>query len=251
MKHLRFVLVFVLFSVFLIQSANSQVFYLNEDHVKPSKVEDYEAALKAYVDFLSANNYPFSFEILKSSDLVYYLYTPMRSTYADLDSISNALGRTIAKDTLGWNKMFSKFNDTYYFNKASCYYFAANLSYTPNEPAIEEDEMTYQEVWFIQIKLGTAGKVNSLLKEYVDLCVEKGVRNPMFVYRGLIGMNQGTYIITSPAKNPGDLWQSEQETYELLGEGGKEISSQIMKFIDKMEVKQLWWLKKYSYTPKK
>lgn len=251
MKPFRLVIVFIFFSAFLVQSASSQVFYLNEDHVKPSKVDEYEIALKEYIDILSTNNFPFPITVNQSTDLVYYISAQIRNTYADIDSITFAFNRIANKDTDAWDNMFNKFNDTYSINKTSCYYFAPALSYIPEEPALAADESIYQEAWFIQIKLGTAAKFNALLKEYVALCKEKGVGYPMNVYRGLIGMNQGTYILCSPAKDPADLWQSEKMTAELLGERGKEIGAQIMKFVDKMEVKDLWWLKKYSYTPTK
>ena len=70
MKQLRFLFVFVFFTAFIIQCANSQVYYLNEDLVKPLEVNDYE--------------------------------------------------------------MYSKFSDTYYFSRSTCYRFATDLSYFPD-----------------------------------------------------------------------------------------------------------------------
>jgi hypothetical protein len=64
-------------------------------------------------------------------------------------------------------------------------------------------------------------------------------------------MDQGTYMISYPAKDPADCWESQNKTMELIGEEGARIESLMMELFDKIEVKLIWWSKKYSYTPKK
>lgn len=252
MKNLRFIVVVAILTVSLLaQESQAQVYYMVVDHVKPSKQAQYEATSIEYTEFLKTNEFEFSVDAYRSRDLHYYYVTPIEPTFAELDSIMLAYGKLADKDEEGYKRIFSGFNDTYFDCKTMCYYFSEGLSYVPEEPALSDEEMICYELWTIQVRLGQAQNLNKLLKEYKALCKENNVPYPSYVYSGLIGMDQGTYMLVTPGKDPADIWESNVKTREMLGDEVKTISSRLMELLDEMEVTHIWWQEKLSYKLEK
>ncbi|MCA1757035.1 MAG: hypothetical protein LC649_06220 [Bacteroidales bacterium] len=250
MKNLRIFILIAFCSAFIpLQDNNAQVYKMDVDHVKPSMNNEYQAALKEYVDFLTTGDFAFPLEVYRSRDLHYYVISQIKPSYIYLDSIVMSLGDMGEKDPEGWTEMFSKFYGTYNTSRDMCYYFASNLSWLPEEPAVAYEDLVCMEVWFVQVTLGKAKDLNRLLTEYNSLRKEKEVPYPLYVYRGLIGMDQGTYMLVNPGLNPADIWNSGIKAYEMLGKEGERLNKQMMKLLDNIEVKYLWYLKDFSYKP--
>jgi len=243
----------LLFSLclFITGSIFGQFWFLMEDHVKPSMVEEYEAAMKEYMAFLRENDFSYPVEILQSSDLHYYYNINIKPEMAELDNIEAAFKKVIDADPDRFKEILSKFENTWFYSNTMCYYLEPDLCYIPEEPEYGEDNMPYQQVWFCRVMFNRTDEFNELLKEFYALSKEKGIKYPTYIYRGHIGTKDGTYLIVSPAKNPADLWEADQETWKLVGEEGSRINKALIKLIDNMEVKDIWWLKEYSYTPGK
>ena len=239
----------LLLSMATAQNSLAQVFNMVVDDVKPSMIQEYEEALKGYMEFMTENDYSMPIEVYSSRELRYYYATPMEFSYADLDTIWMAMNEVTEKDQEGFDEIFSKFFGTYNTSKSYCMYLSKSLSYIPEEEADEGEELHFLEVWTAQVTLGKAEELHKLIKEYNAICKENNVTLPIWVYRGLIGMDQGTYVIVSPGKNPADLWKKNVEAYKMLGEEGHEVNDKILKLFDKMELEHIWYRKDLSYKP--
>lgn len=239
----------VLFVFVCAIQTQAQVFQIVEDHVKPHMLEQYDAAAKEYMAFLSANEYAYPVEVYRSRDLHYYYLSPMESTFAELDSIRIATSEVAQKDPDGWDKLFSQFNDTYNYSRTTVQYLSNSLSYIPENMASLDDETVCFQLWFVQVRLGQGPRFTELMKEFNALCSDYDVPYSFYTYMGLMGMDQGTYILSTPGKDPADIWEIHMKTLEMVGEEGRKINNQLLETLDKMEVKHIWWLKNLSYKP--
>ncbi|PLX12543.1 MAG: hypothetical protein C0597_13125 [Marinilabiliales bacterium] len=228
-----------------------QAYYIVDDLVNPSKVSEYELALKEYIAHFKENNYPYSIHLFSTNDFHYYYSTPIALSFAEIDSLYKYLNKVAAANPDKWDATWKKFDGTYEYNKAGTMLWYRDLSYEPENPRLEANDEAFSYLVFIYLKVGKSPQFRELLNKWNELYKSKGITDRYSIYRGEVGYEQPCYIWQFHGKDHFDFWSEAKNNHELLGLEAKELWEETLKLVRKIEYRYAWYRPDLSYSYKK
>lgn len=235
------------------QEKNYQPYYVVEDYVKPSMVFEYEAALKEYIQYHRDHNFERPVFVFKTDDNYYYYSIPMGYSFSELDSINKEYSALGKKDKERWEDIFSKFKDTYVYNKSFVITFSKKHSYIPEDSENSETENNFREFTYVYGKVGMREDFVESCYEWVKIFSENKLPLGFETYFGYTGTEEPFYMWISSAENPVDFWTKSKTNSTFFNEHEEysELWKKTLKTIRKIEVRNAWYMPEYSYIPKK
>lgn len=224
---------------------NGQLWFCWEASVKPPLRDQF---IKLQLDFqskLKENDFPYRFSTWSDGNFAYHFFYPVDS-YNDKNDIYEALG-AIAQQ---WGEdNFTKMWETVQSHRT---YFIKSLpamSYSPEEPRLANEEMTFA-IWDMSyIKPGKESEVEALGRKYSALLKSKGYNDHIQMMKGDLGLEGSVYMGVVYGKDAEDMWSQNKKMWEQMGDEGSAIFQKWMAITDKREFKQFWNSKKLSYKP--
>ncbi len=230
-------------------SNNIQAYAVHEDPVYPSMVAEYEKISKQLVENCKKYNIQETRWITTMTDDYRYLYVTPINNMADLDKNGFAtLQEKMGKDA--FNNLFNSFNSCYEKHFDYILNLDKGLSYMPNGITQTPEGQPYRRFIYYSVTPENYKKFTKKGKEIKDLFVKKGSKVYYRIYRSGFGTSSNFVMVAIAAKSAEDFEKLSMENQELLGDEGKNLFGELLKYTAKYETVSGWIRPDMAYQPK-
>ena len=212
------------------QEQEAQLYFVRLVKVKPSKAANYFEGAKELMTQLKEHKYPYSINVFRCNDFTTVYTVPLKDL-ADLQTLGdsmNALMASIAPET---GQKIQKFmGGAVEYQEDGLIVFRPDLSYIPESPRLNQEEINFQNWTFTYILPGMEKDLEEMSKKYKALYQAKNIPDGFMLYQVIMGKQQPMYILVQSAKNTGDYFSTDHS--EVLGEEGAEKGPDIGLVVD-------------------
>ncbi len=223
-------------SILFAQDTKNQMFWIHVDEVKPSMIAEYEAVGKDFVEACKKHDLKDAdFTVASVSDGSYLSISPIENM-ADLDK--NTLAPLSAKmGEENFNDIFKRFNKCYDTHYDHVVHLISDLSYMPNGLTTNTVGQDYRKWHYLYVTPENAQNLRAKIKDIKALYEKKNAKEYVRIYRSGFGVKDGYYLAVISAKDEASYAKTNDETDALFGEEGKKLFAEMMKYVDRYEVK--------------
>lgn len=198
-----------------------------QDVVHPYKVAEYEKAQKEMNEFITKNNFGFSWEVFRADDYTYHYVIPF-SNFADLDRLFKmwdeknkaANQEDLAKHIIAFTGTIDHTN-TIIVKKSE-------YSYVAKTPYLKQDEAKFIHWDYFEILPGKEHEAWSLVSDYKKLCEKLNINVSHNVWSLEFGEHNSTIIFTTWAKDAVDFYTMNKKSNEQMMKDGSDLYSKFM-----------------------
>lgn len=244
---ISFLLSCFLFQGVIGQNDDYQMYNVHEDHVKPSKVAEYEQIGKELIAELKKHQIKgVNWISLATDDFRYAFLSPINKL-GELDSNMFAeLEEKMGEGKLG--KLFERMDKCYSDHNNYVLVLDKKLSYMPEGITQVPEGENYRENSIYYFSPENQSKAMELAQKYKDLYSKMNSKFPYRIYHSGFGAG-GTYILVAmAAKDPADFYQKQMANSDLLGDEGLKLQKELLQIIDKSEMMVGWIRPDLGYT---
>ena len=230
------------------QQGENQAFWIHEDQVKPSMVNEYEKVSKDLAEACKENNVKdIQWSVASMQDGTFLSITPIK----DLSDIQNMnfddLREKVGDDT--FTKMFENFNKCYDTHGDYVTVLVPSLSYMPDGLTTNTEGMNYR-VWHrLDVTPENVQKVGAKLKELKDLYASKNSKMHYRIYRSGFGTMGDYFVAVISAKDAVDYDSMSAENRELMGDEAEKVFDDMFKYVSAYNVKRGSMRPELAYQP--
>jgi hypothetical protein len=232
------------------QEKKPQLYFVEDDVVKPAMVAQFEAALKETVTTLfKAYGWPWPFQVYATEDFHYYILYPFESI-TEIDK-----GFSIWYEMVGkfgeqkWDVLNKKMGDTTEYIKQGTVTLSPELSYVPERPRLKPEEMKSVYWGFCYVLPGREKDFEAQTKKIVALYQAKKISEGFKTWIGGMGTELPFYFFSMTAKSPADMFVTDEKTTKLLDPEATAIWNAMLKLMRKFESKMGTARPDLSYIP--
>lgn len=232
-----FLAIVLLPTVLLAQAPNpNQAFWVHEDQVKPSKVKDYEAVSKDFIEACKKHNIKDAdFTTARLDDGTYLSISPVNNM-ADLDK--NPLAPLAEKmGDENFRDLFTRFNKCYDTHRDYMVHLISDMSYMPDGLSTTTPGQDYRKWHFMHVAPEHVDNLRNKMREIKKLYEEKGSEEHFRVYRNGFGNSGDFFLVVISAKDAKTYAETSENTEKLLGEEGEKLFNEMMQYVLKYESK--------------
>lgn len=232
------------------QETPPQMFFIVAETVKPSMTEGYEKAIKKMISEFDAYGVTdVEFHTISGPEMGYVYVMPVEG-FEGMSSVRDAWMGAI--ETIGEDKFDSivkkadasvasvdRFHAIYH----------ADSSYTPENPDLSPDEITFIGYTFVYVEPGYEEEMLDIAAEFAKLYEQNGINLGWSAYTQVTGTDLPLMVIARPAKSRADYYQQNEMIEQKLGEAGKSLRDKAAKHFRRIEMKEGWLRPDLSYPP--
>jgi hypothetical protein len=227
------------------QEQETQLYFIRQIRVKPSKIMDYFEGAKELMAQIKEHNFPYPISVFRCNDFTLSFSVPLENT-ADLQKLGDTMNELMAKIAPEPGQKIQKLLDgTSEYREDGLIALRPDLSYIPDNPRLKPEEINYYNWTFTYILPGKEQALEEMAKKYKTLYQAKNIPDGFMLYEVIMGKEQPLYILVQSAKSPGDYFSTDYS--EALGEEGAALQSKLWSVIRKVEYKQAWIDRDLSY----
>ena len=232
------------------EEPKAQLLIVGDFAVKPSMVNEYEAAVKELLVQCAKHKFPYQFYVYSTDDFHYYAVYPVEN-FAAIDNWYKAWGELGNK--MGYELLEALHNRIVKAEekrKYVVYYQRPDLSYIPEKPRLKpgEENFVLLEFWYIQS--GKEKEFEGIAKEWRELYKSKNIPDGWTILAGDIGAETPIYVVVQGAKSAADYYNHTEKIDELLGEEVKALRGKTLALVKKFELRTGRYRPELSFTPK-
>jgi hypothetical protein len=234
------------------QEKKPQLWFVEDNVVKPAMAAQFEAALKEFNAAMWAPyNWPWAMETYATEDFHYFLCYPMASL-TDLDKAFSVFNEILGKfGEQKFDVLNRKMTGATESLKQSTVTFSPGLSYLPEKPRLKPEEMKFVYWGFCYVLPGKEKEFEAQFKKIAALFKAKNVDSGFNTFVGGIGADLPFYLYTEFGKSPADFFLNEEKVMKLVDPEVTELWNQTLTLMRKYEFKMGTYRPDLSYTPVK
>jgi len=228
------------------EADEGQKFLVHEDMVKPSMIEKYETASKAFNEVLKEHgSADVQFLAVSLDDMRYIFISPIENFAAlDKNPLDKALNEALGEE--GTKELMSTFDGTYDSHKDYILNLSNKLSYNSGE--IVQEGVYFRHFDYYFPFPGKWDEAKAISKEWKDLYTSKNISQGYRIYTGGLG-TENLIMVVQWAKSADEFYAQQAETREILGDEAKELMGRTMAITRKFESYDGWIRPDLSYKP--
>lgn len=229
------------------ESSQPSMFFVIQEHVKPSMLQEYEALTKELIGELTAAGVADAQFVTISGPELGYTYVMQVEGFAGIDAAHQAWEAAIA--AVGKEKfmeMHGRFGEMMDHSAASVIMLREDLSYLPETVAITGDVPFRKYYWYYTIP-GKEMALEAVAKEYAALYESKGIETGWRIYQVVMGPDLPAYLVVLSAESEAAFIARSSEIEQLLGDDVQELYNKSMKTTRRLEVMEGWVRPDLSY----
>ncbi|KAA3619198.1 MAG: hypothetical protein DWP94_13325 [Flavobacterium sp.] len=228
------------------QEKSAQMYWIHEDHVKPSMVGEYEAVSKELVAACKKHSVEDAKWITLASDNFNYIYVGEIDKMGDLDeNIFAGLYEKMGKEA--FSGLFDRMDKCYSDHVDYIITLDKDLSYQPSGIDQMPEGKYYRNNVRYFVTPENYDKGYEIAKKYKKLFSEKGSKMYYRVYRSGFGAEGTFFMVAIAAESPEAYERMSADNNKLLGEAGAKLNQELMGIISKMDEMQGWMRTDLSY----
>lgn len=228
-----------------------QMYWVLAEHVKPSMLQEYEAATKEMIQLLAsvpdaASKVGFT---TISGPEVGYAYVITVEGFSGMDKAWQNWEAMI--DAAGRDKFMAiqaKASAATDYAESFVLMLREDLSYLLESTALTA-ERPYRMYHYWYAIPGKEQQVEAVVKEYVELYKAKGMTTGWRVYQAVMGPDLPMYLVVETAKDPADYYASQKKVMSALGKEGDELEKKGLKYGRRIEIREGWIRPDLSFPP--
>jgi hypothetical protein len=232
------------------QEKKPQLYFVEDDVVKPAMVAQFEAAMKDVVATLfKAYSWPWPFDVYATEDFHYYTLYPFESL-TEIDKGFNIWYEMVGK--LGeqkWDALNRKMGDATEYIKQGTVTLSPELSYFPEKPRLKPEETKFVYWGFCYVLPGKEKDFEAQLKKIVAVYKTKRISEGFKSWIGGIGTEMPFYFFSETAKSAADMFVTDEKVTKLVDPEATAIWNSMLKLMRKYESKTGTYRPDLSYTP--
>ena len=227
-----------------------QMFAIYKDVVTPSKMQEYEAAIKYMISEFTAYDIDpelVNFKTVVGPELGHIFVIPIEN-FAAIDRMQenwNAAGEIIGKDKFA--DIMKSLDSTIDHVDAFHVMRRPGLSYAPESRSLKPDEARYVHYSFYYVTLDKKEQFEELAKEFSELYKSKNVDTGWSIYESITGSDLPLYVVAQASTSQGEFYSRRDEVRELLGEAGEKLGKKALTLVRRIEHKDGWTRPDLSY----
>ena len=231
---------------FLFGQETIKSYWIHQDNVKPSMVQEYEKVGKELIQLCKDNNFDSPGWIaLVTNDFRYSFISPLESM-ADLDQ--NSFGDMYNKvGATKMNQIWSRMDKCYTDHVNYVLDLDVGLSYQPGGISQTPAGQNYRKNTIYYVSPENYEKGNEIAKKFLKLHTDKGSKMHYRVYRSGFGANGTYFMVAVAASDPAAYEKMSEENRKLLGAEGQALFQELMSIISGMETTEGWMRPDLAY----
>jgi len=228
-----------------------QFYFVEDNVVKPSKVNEFEAAAKEFLAMIEKYQFPYPCYTYMADDFHYYFVYPMEN-FSDIDKAYKVFYEILAEfGEEKWQAINKQMGKTLEYLKQGTFMEQPALSYAPQGQQVDLEKVPYTYWGFAYGKPGLERELEANLKEWVALYKSKEIPMGFTTYMGGLGTDMPLYFWTLRAENAAEYWQLDEKIVEELGpEKVMALWNKTLALLRKYEYKTGLFRPDLSYLPK-
>lgn len=220
---------------------------VREDVVKPSRAALYEASLFDLAQFLTENKVKEVNYMTQIQDNFHYAHVARLASMEDINGGLEAFIRGEEKSA-EFNLIWEALNKTIESYRYYVVKYEPALSYVP-DGQIWLEEAPYRRWNYLHFEPGTEKEAERILMAWKNLYEDRGAQSGFRVFKGVIGLDQPTMLLTTWSASPYEYQRELDESIALLDEEGTVLWLAMMELVRKAETIEGWYLSQYSFLP--
>lgn len=230
------------------EESSTQAFWVHEDQVKPSMVQDYEKMAKDLVTNCKEHNIQgLNWITTVTSDFRYLYVTPIKSM-TDI----NYDGYGPLKEKMGdesFNKLFDAMDECYDTHGDYVLLMDKDLSYMPDGLTQTPEGQDYRKFYYVRTTAANNAKLKEKLMAIKEFYQEKGSKVHYRVYRSGFGTMGNYYMVAVAAKDAVSFETMGGENAALLGDERQKVFADMMQYVTSLEEVTGTMRHDLAYTP--
>ncbi|HHC80691.1 MAG TPA: hypothetical protein ENK46_12460 [Flavobacteriia bacterium] len=250
MKKFKTTMLLVLLLLAPIFTYAQDMYVIQEDIVKLSKVKEYEALVKEFVTLTKKHNLQDVSWITLSTNTSHYLYiSPIKNMAAlDEESYGAKLAAKAGKDVV--SNLYKRADQYTETELSYIVHLDKELTYMPNGFTQTPAGKNFRKQHLLYVSPENRAIVKEKMKAVKALFERKGSKEYYRVYRSGFGTVGDYYLVAIAAVDELDYARQSKENDALLGEEGKKVLGDLFSSLLKYEVVLGNIRPEFSYSPK-
>ena len=216
------------------QDATPTMFWVHEDNVKPSMVQEYEKLQKALVENCKKHNIQTLNWITTSTDDFRYLYVSPINSMADITWEGfKPLQEAMGEEAFG--QIFSDMDKCYDSHGDYILHLNEELTYMPEGFTQTPEGQDYRRFYYVRTTPEHNGKLKEKMKAIKNFYAEKGSKVHYRVYQSGFGTMGNFYLVAIAAKDGVSYETMGDENDAILGEERHELFGNMMQYVTSIE----------------
>ena len=252
MRTLKTTLLFMAMLLFIntihAQQSKNQAFYIHEDQVKPSMIQEYEAVSKDFMEACKTHNLQdVNWNIASTTTNKYLTISPIENMAALDNNVFAPLREKMGDEAFG--DIFKRFNKCYDVHRDYIVYLNKELTYMPEGIDINTEGKNYRKWHRLYVAPENIQQLKGKLKELKALFEKKGSKEYYRIYHNGFGAEGDYYVAVVSAKDAEDYARQSKENEALLGEEGKKLFGEMFKYVLRYETDEGQMRPDLAYAP--
>lgn len=230
------------------QDNKNQAFYVHEDQVRPSMMEEYETVSKDFAEACKTH---------KLADVNWNIATTTTGRYLSISPIDNmaALDNNVftpLREKMGdeaFGNIFKRFNKCYDVHRDYIVYLNEELTYMPEGISLTQEGQNFRKWHRLYVTPENIQNLKGKLKELKALFEKKGSKEYYRIYHSGFGTESDYYVAVLSAKDAEDYARKSKENEALLGQEGEKLFGEMFKYVLRYEVEEGEMRPDLAYSP--
>ncbi|HYA48835.1 MAG TPA: hypothetical protein VEG35_03965 [Burkholderiales bacterium] len=232
------------------QEKKPQLYFIEEDVVKPAMVAQFEAVVKEVnATLFKAYGWPWPFQVYATDDFHYYFLYPFESLTEIDKGFSIWYGMIGKLGEQKWDALNRKMGDTTEYVKQGTVTLSPQLSYVPEKLPFKPEEAKFIYWGFCYVLPGKEMDFEAQLKKMVALYKAKNVPAGFKSWIGGIGTEMPFYFFSETGRSAADMFLTDEKVTKLVDPEATAIWKDMLKLMRKYEFKTGMPRPDLSYTP--
>ncbi|SMG53325.1 hypothetical protein [Arenibacter troitsensis] len=230
------------------QGEKNQAYYVHEDRVKPSKINDYNLVSKDFKEACEKHKLKdMSWQVGSTDTGRYFNISPIENM-AELDkNVMAPLAEKMGEEA--FRNLFRRYNECYDKHGDYVIYLNKELTYMPEGISTTTEGQNYRKWHFLYVAPSNIQNLKGKLKELKALYTSKGSKEYYRIYHNGFGNMGDYYLAVISAIDAEDYAKKSKENEVLLGDEGKKLFDEMFSYVLKYETESGQMHPDLAYTP--
>lgn len=217
-------------------------YFLVEEKVKPSMMEQYEKATKDMIKELEKHGHDdenLHFSTVFGPEMGYVFVIPIESIGASDQVMAAWQG---VKESIGdrWQKLEDRASEAVDHRAAFHVVHRPDLSYAPEKPQTPRGEATFISYHFYYAIPGKEREIEKVAQEFAKLYERKGLNDGWSVYQCITGDDLPLYVVAHPSSSQDAYYARKAEIAKAMGDDAQKLEKRAMSATRRLEQKVGW-----------
>jgi hypothetical protein len=230
---LALVLLWLLPAVSEAQEEKSELFLFYDIVVHPSKVLEFETAIKKQAELLEKHQYPYPWLVASTNDFHYYFATPV-DNYAAVDTVLEVSEQVAKEIGADFQAVEDLFEGTIEAQRTFFFSLNRELSYKPENPRLQPGEVGFIHYTYIYYKPGSERVVDPIIKRWRGVYASQNIRDGYDTWVGQLGTESPVHCFVDAGKDAADFFSHSAENRKLISEEAMELDKELAPYIKRI-----------------